>query len=84
VAVASVHDQFHGHESASPNCGTAPPRTVDTWIQYPLLPLTSGRNNLADGNDCFHPNPAGHAQIANTVWGVAQALLPLPQTAVQP
>jgi uncharacterized repeat protein (TIGR01451 family) len=78
VAVASVRTQFHGHESAKPNCGSAPPRAADTWIQYARLPIRSpiGVVGVQNGNDCFHPNPAGHAQIAEEVSRVGQLLLP--------
>ncbi len=56
VALASVHDLFHGHESpqaATPPgvtpCGYAPPGTGDTWVQYTTDPASNSNPFLFDG-----------------------------------
>jgi lysophospholipase L1-like esterase len=83
VAVAPVHDAFHGHESPKAKCGSAPPDTSGTWIQYPPWPIYPlGWLLMGKGNDCFHPNEKGHEAIAGAVWTTAQGLLAPQQTAV--
>jgi lysophospholipase L1-like esterase len=73
VALVSVHDVFHGHESPKPSCGSASPSASASWVQYPL-----SRKPIPywNGDDCFHPNPSGHQVLAALVWLTVRQLLP--------
>jgi outer membrane protein assembly factor BamB/lysophospholipase L1-like esterase len=70
-----VEQAFRGHESPMPFCGSSQPAFNDTYIQAQpagLLKVSPAPNH---GNDCFHPNPAGHLVIAKLV----EALIPAKQ-----
>lgn len=70
---APVLDAFRGHESPSPECGSAPPAVGETWIQYPSDPASNSFPSLPPvvpgpwRGDCFHPNELGAAAIAAAV-----------------
>lgn len=65
--VDGVAAAFAGHEGPRYYCGTAPPDFADSWVQA----LPTGQLDLLHvpnhGNDCVHPNPAGHQAIAKLV-----------------
>ncbi len=77
VAVAPVRKAFRGHESPSPDCGSAPPALTETWIQYPSDPASNSFPPLPPvvagpwRGDCFHPNELGAASIAAAVGQAA-------------
>jgi lysophospholipase L1-like esterase len=70
VRLASVHTQFHGHESPRPICGAAPPKISNSWVQSP-----DDLNLPEPGDDCFHPNARGAEEFAKAVHNVARQLL---------
>jgi lysophospholipase L1-like esterase len=80
VAVAPVEDAFRGHESPSPECGSAPPGLSETWIQYPSDPDSNSNPPLPSivpgpwHGDCFHPNEQGAAAIASAVEQTARRI----------
>lgn len=64
---SSIAAAFLGHESPQPYCGSAPPSFDTTYIQA----KPTGRLNIfavpRNGDDCFHPNPTGHATLARLI-----------------
>jgi probable HAF family extracellular repeat protein len=82
IAFASVDQAFQGHESPQPLCGSAPPSTADTWIQYPSEDDINSRIPTqeqillypAQYGDCFHPNYAGANAYAQIVYDAATTL----------
>jgi lysophospholipase L1-like esterase len=60
------------HSSPMPFCGSGPPGFADTYIQAQPTGQLNINRPPKNGNDCFHPNPQGHAVIA----GLVEAQLP--------
>lgn len=61
---STIAAAFLGHESPRPSCGTADPDATGTYIQAKPNSHSVPPKN---GNDCFHPNPTGHAELARLV-----------------
>jgi lysophospholipase L1-like esterase len=60
--------EFTGHESPRPYCGTADPAFGDSYVQALDVPSSIDLFNVPrDGDDCFHPNQLGHEVIGNLV-----------------
>ncbi|MGH9164408.1 MAG: GDSL-type esterase/lipase family protein [Acidimicrobiales bacterium] len=71
VVVGGVREAFEHHGAPRPNCGSGAPEVEQSWIQSPrralLVEGLLGEQRLGSGNDCFHPNPGGHRELARLV-----------------
>src|SRR5262249_19758628 len=65
VLFRGIRHDSHAHDPTQPVCGSPPPATTDTWIQYPGDPNSNGPNpqhslpglpgSSYPFGDCFHP-----------------------------
>jgi lysophospholipase L1-like esterase len=60
-------DRRQTHAAPKPFCGDAPPSFDDSYIQAERTGRLDLTNPPQTGNDCFHPNLAGHLAIARLV-----------------